>query len=64
MNVPRVVVWGAEDSVDSVAAGRTSAEALRSRFVLIPGSGHLSMLARPRAVAAAIDRAATTRTAR
>lgn len=64
VNVPRVVVWGAEDSVDSVAAGRTSAAALRSRLVLIPGSGHLSMLAQPRAVAAAIDRAATTRTAR
>ena len=64
VHVPRVVVWGAEDSVDSVAAGRTSAEALRSRFVLIPGSGHLSMLAAPHAVAVAIDRAATSRTAR
>jgi pimeloyl-ACP methyl ester carboxylesterase len=64
VHVPRVVVWGASDSVDSVAAGRTSAAALRSRFVLIPDSGHLSMLAQPRAVAAAIDRAATTRTAR
>jgi pimeloyl-ACP methyl ester carboxylesterase len=64
VSVPRLVVWGAEDSVDSVSAGRRSAAALRSRFVEIPGSGHLSMLARPRAVAAAIDRAATTRTAR
>jgi len=62
--VPRVVVWGAEDSVDSVTAGRTTAAALRSRFVVISGSGHLSMLAKPRAVASAIDRAATTRTAR
>ncbi|HEX6787730.1 MAG TPA: alpha/beta hydrolase [Gaiellaceae bacterium] len=64
VSVPRVVVWGAEDSVDSVAAGRRSAAALRSRFVEIPNSGHLSMLAQPRAVAAAIDRAATTRSAR
>jgi pimeloyl-ACP methyl ester carboxylesterase len=64
VSVPRVVVWGADDSVDSVAAGRTTAAALRSRFVLIPGSGHLSMLAAPRAVAAAIDQAATTRSAR
>lgn len=64
VSVPRLVVWGAEDSVDSVAAGRASAATLRSRFVLIPGSGHLSMLAQPRAVAAAIGRAATTRTAR
>lgn len=62
--VPRVVVWGAEDSVDSVTAGRASAAALRSRFVVIPNSGHLSMLAQPRAVAAAIARAATTRTLR
>jgi pimeloyl-ACP methyl ester carboxylesterase len=64
VSVPCLVVWGAEDSVDSVAAGRASAAALRSRFVLIPDSGHLSMLARPHAVAAAIDRAATSRTAR
>ena len=64
VSVPRVVVWGAEDSVDSVAAGRRSAAALRARFVEIPDSGHLSMLAQPRAVAAAIDRAATARTAR
>lgn len=64
VRVPRLVVWGAEDSVDSVSAGRASAAALRSHFVLIPDSGHLSMLAQPRAVAAAIDRAATTRTVR
>jgi len=64
VHVPRVVVWGAEDSVDSVAAGRKTAAALRSRFVVIRGSGHLSMLAAPHAVAAAIAQAATNRTAR
>jgi pimeloyl-ACP methyl ester carboxylesterase len=64
VSVQRLVVWGAEDSVDSVAAGRSSAAALRSRFILIRRSGHLSMLAQPRAVAAAIGQAATTRTAR
>jgi pimeloyl-ACP methyl ester carboxylesterase len=64
VSVPRLVVWGAEDSVDSVAAGRASAAVLRSAFFLIRGSGHLSMLAQPRAVAAAIDRAPTTRSAR
>jgi pimeloyl-ACP methyl ester carboxylesterase len=63
VSVPRVVVWGAKDTVDSVTAGRASAAALRSRFVLIPGSGHLSMLGRPSAVAAAIDGAAMSRTA-
>jgi pimeloyl-ACP methyl ester carboxylesterase len=64
VSVPRAVVWGAEDSVDSVSAGRRTATALRSSFVLIPRSGHLSMLAQPRAVATAIARVSTSRTAR
>lgn len=51
VRVPRVVVWGAHDSVDSVAAGRKSAAALHARFELVPGAGHLSMLAAPRTVA-------------
>jgi pimeloyl-ACP methyl ester carboxylesterase len=51
-----LVVWGAEDSVDDPAAGRRTARDLHARFVSIPGAGHLSMLARPRAVAAAIER--------
>jgi pimeloyl-ACP methyl ester carboxylesterase len=51
---PRVVVWGAQDSVDSVAAGRKTAAALHTRFVLVPHAGHLSMLANPSAVARAI----------
>jgi pimeloyl-ACP methyl ester carboxylesterase len=38
-----------------VPAGRKSAAALRSRFVLVPRAGHLSMLGNPRAVAAAIN---------
>jgi pimeloyl-ACP methyl ester carboxylesterase len=52
---PRLVLWGADDSVDSPAAGRRTARLLHARFVAIPGAGHLSMLAAPRAVAAAID---------
>ena len=52
----RVVVWGADDSVDTVAAGRKTASLLHARFVLIPGAGHLSMLGDPVAVAAAIER--------
>jgi pimeloyl-ACP methyl ester carboxylesterase len=59
--VKRVVVWGAHDSVDSVAAGRATARALRAPFVLVPRAGHLSMLGNPRAVAGAIDRLATAR---
>jgi pimeloyl-ACP methyl ester carboxylesterase len=55
VRTPRVVVWGADDSVDSPAAGRRTATLLHARFVSIPGAGHLSMLAAPRAVAAAID---------
>ena len=58
VRVPRLVVWGEHDTVDSVAAGRRAAQALRAPFVLIRGAGHLSMLGRPGAVAAAIERLA------
>jgi pimeloyl-ACP methyl ester carboxylesterase len=51
----RIVIWGAEDSVDSVTAGRKTASILHARFVLIPNAGHLSMLGNPHAVAAAIE---------
>ena len=51
----RIVVWGAEDSVDSVTAGRKTAAILRARFVRIPNVGHLSMLGNPPAVAVAIE---------
>lgn len=56
--VRRVVAWGALDTVDSVASGRRSAEALRAPFVLLPRAGHLSMLVDPQGVAAAIRRVA------
>jgi pimeloyl-ACP methyl ester carboxylesterase len=52
----RIVIWGAEDSVDSVSAGRKTASILHARFVLVPNAGHLSMLGNPRAVAVAIER--------
>jgi pimeloyl-ACP methyl ester carboxylesterase len=55
---PRLVVWGAEDTVDSVAAGRKTAAVLHARFVLVPHAGHLSMLANPRGVARALAAAA------
>lgn len=51
LRTPRVVIWGANDSVDSLASGRTTAAALHTRCQTIPRAGHLSMLARPRAVA-------------
>ena len=56
VRTPRIVIWGADDSVDSVAAGRKTASILHARFVLIPDVGHLSMLGNPHAVAAAIER--------
>ena len=55
VRVPRLVLWGADDRVDSPAAGRKTARLLRTPFVAIPGAGHLSMLAAPEAVAARID---------
>jgi pimeloyl-ACP methyl ester carboxylesterase len=49
-----LVLWGADDTVDSDAAGRRSAQALRAPFRLIAGAGHLSMLSAPNAVARAV----------
>jgi pimeloyl-ACP methyl ester carboxylesterase len=55
VRTPAIVLWGAHDTVDSVSAGRKSAEALRAPFRLIPGAGHLSMLSAPEAVARAVE---------
>ena len=54
------MIWGADDTVDSVAAGRASAKALRAPFTLVPDAGHLSMIGAPVAVARAIDRFAAS----
>lgn len=56
VRVPRAVVWGANDTVDSLASGRAAAAALHVRLDVIPHAGHVSMLVAPRAVAAAIAR--------
>jgi pimeloyl-ACP methyl ester carboxylesterase len=56
VRVPRAVVWGADDNVDSVSSGRTTASALHVPLILVPHAGHLSMLANPQATAAAIER--------
>jgi pimeloyl-ACP methyl ester carboxylesterase len=50
LHVPRAVIWGADDSVDSVASGHATASALHTHLDLIPQAGHLSMLAQPEAV--------------
>jgi pimeloyl-ACP methyl ester carboxylesterase len=54
LDVPALVVWGADDNVDPVASGRQSARDLRAPFVLVQGAGHLSMLSAPNRVARAI----------
>ena len=54
IRVPRAVVWGADDDVDSLASGRATAAALGVPLRTIPRAGHLSMLAQPRRVAALI----------
>ena len=56
IHVPRAVVWGADDHVDSVASGRATAAALHVPLQAVAGAGHLSMLAQPRRVAALILR--------
>jgi pimeloyl-ACP methyl ester carboxylesterase len=54
LKVPRIVVWGQHDTVDEIKAGRTSAQALGVKLIVIPRAGHLSMLGEPAAVAKAI----------
>lgn len=56
VRVPALVVWGQDDTVDSVSAGRRTAAIMHVPFVEIPGAGHLSMLVRPGLVARAIER--------
>jgi pimeloyl-ACP methyl ester carboxylesterase len=55
VRVPALVLWGSQDTVDSVPAGRKSAQALRAPFHLLPRAGHLSMLAAPKTIAREID---------
>jgi pimeloyl-ACP methyl ester carboxylesterase len=52
---PRLVLWGAQDRVDSPAAGRQTAKLLHARFVAVPGAGHLSMLGATEAIARTVE---------
>ncbi|HEY6836782.1 MAG TPA: alpha/beta hydrolase [Gaiellaceae bacterium] len=61
VRVPRLVLWGAHDQVDSPSAGRATAGLMHTRFVAVPRAGHLSMLAAPGPVAHAIARFASAR---
>jgi pimeloyl-ACP methyl ester carboxylesterase len=58
IRVPRAVVWGANDTVDTLASGRTTAAALHVPLEVIPRAGHLSMLSHPASVAKLIVNAA------
>lgn len=51
LHVERTVIWGAEDNVDSLASGRSTAAVLHTHLRIVPRAGHLSMLAAPRPVA-------------
>ena len=64
LRVPRAVIWGADDTVDSLASGRTTAAALHTHLQTIPQAGHLSMLAQPQATANLILRFIHTAAAR
>ena len=55
VRVPALVLWGTQDTVDSVPSGRKSARALRAPFLPLTGAGHLSMLAAPNAIAREVD---------
>jgi pimeloyl-ACP methyl ester carboxylesterase len=54
MHVRARVVWGAEDGVDAVSAGRATARDLHAPLTLLPNTGHLSPLEAPARVAAVI----------
>jgi pimeloyl-ACP methyl ester carboxylesterase len=56
IKVPRAVIWGAKDTVDSIASGRKSAAMLGVSVEVVPHAGHLSMLANPTGVAELILR--------
>ena len=58
VRVPSSVVFGQHDSSVPVASGRRIARVLHAPITIIPGSGHLSQITHPAAVAAVIARAA------
>jgi pimeloyl-ACP methyl ester carboxylesterase len=60
VRVPRAVVWGAHDDVDSIGAGRRTAAALGVPLRVVPGAAHLSMLGNPEGVAKEILRSLRT----
>jgi pimeloyl-ACP methyl ester carboxylesterase len=47
IDVPTLVIWGEDDELISLAAGRQAAETLRAKFVSFPKTGHVPMEERP-----------------
>jgi pimeloyl-ACP methyl ester carboxylesterase len=60
LRVPRAVIWGSNDTIDSLSSGRATAAALHTHLQTIPHAGHLSMLAQPEATANRILHFVTT----
>jgi pimeloyl-ACP methyl ester carboxylesterase len=51
-----LVIWGRNDNVDALSAGRQTAHDLQAALVVVPNAGHLSMITAAPRVAAAIAR--------
>jgi pimeloyl-ACP methyl ester carboxylesterase len=56
LNLRALVLWGAEDEVDSLEHGRRAARALRAPIEVLPHGGHLTPLTLPRELATRIER--------
>ncbi len=54
VDVPALVLVGAEDEATPMAQAELMADALRVRPVIVPGAGHLTAIEAPEAVAAAL----------
>ena len=46
LRVPRAVVWGQDDNVDSLTSGKATASAMHVSVTTIPGAGHLAAIER------------------
>jgi pimeloyl-ACP methyl ester carboxylesterase len=54
IHVPALLLWGEEDELISIAAGRRAGETLRAEFVAFPKTGHMPMEERPEEWLAAV----------
>jgi pimeloyl-ACP methyl ester carboxylesterase len=47
IEVPALLLWGEDDELIAVAAGRKAAAAMRAEFIAFPKTGHVPMEERP-----------------